>query len=164
MRIVIGSDHRGREVRDHLVSSLMQAGHDVDTIISDRDNGCDYPDVAYPVATAVANGEADRGILVCGSGIGMSIAANKVNGVRAALVHDEVGADMSRRHNNANVLCLPADMLGMRIIVRLVMTWLAAPFDGGRHARRVSKITVIEQGRDPGEMNEADISTITDTS
>ncbi len=164
MRIVIGSDHRGTEVRDHLVSSLKGAGHDIQAIDTDPDDGCDYPDVAYPVAATVADGGAERGILICGSGIGMSIAANKVNGVRAALVHDEVGADMSRRHNNANVLCLPADMLGMRIIVRLVMTWLAAPFDGGRHARRVKKIAVIEQGRDPGGMSEADISVVTDAS
>jgi ribose 5-phosphate isomerase B len=110
---------------------------------------CDYPDMAYPVATAVATGDAQRGILICGSGIGMSIAANKVKGVRAALVHDEIGAEMSRRHNDANVLCLAADLLGVRLIERIIGIWLATEFEGGRHARRVSKITAIEQGHNP---------------
>ena len=110
---------------------------------------CDYPDMAYPVAMAVSSGQAQRGILVCGSGIGMSIAANKIKGVRAALVHDEIGAEMSRRHNDANVLCLPADLLGPRVIERIVHTWLTTDFEGGRHARRVSKIVAIEKGRSP---------------
>ena len=113
------------------------------------DRTCDYPDMAYPVSTAVSTGEADRGILVCGSGIGMCIAANKVKGVRAALVHDEIGAEMSRRHNDANVLCLAADLLGARIIERIVTTWLKTDFEGGRHARRVNKIAAIEEGRSP---------------
>jgi len=94
----------------------------------------------------------ERGILICGSGIGMSIAANKVGGVRAALVHDEVSADMSRRHNNANVICLPADMLGPRIIDRIVKTWLDTPFEGGRHERRVQKIAAIERGDSPSSV------------
>ena len=148
MKIVLGSDHRGFEVREHLQRTLTAAGHEVRMITAGADTSCDYPDVAYPAAQAVACGQAERGILICGTGIGMSICANKVNGVRAALVHDEVGADMSRRHNDANVLCLPADMLGMRIIDRLVKAWLDTPFDGGRHARRVGKISGIEQGRD----------------
>jgi ribose 5-phosphate isomerase B len=105
--------------------------------------------MAYPVAMAVSSGAVDRGILVCGSGIGMSMASNKVKGVRAALVHDEVGADISRRHNDANVLCLPADMLGQQTIEQVVAKWLRTEFEGGRHARRVNKITAIEQGLDP---------------
>ena len=164
MRIVIGSDHRGKDVCDHIRTPLEQAGHEVSAVRLSPGGDSDYPDVAYPVAMAVATGEADRGILICGSGIGMSIAANKINGVRAALVHDEVGADMSRRHNNANVLCLPADLLGMRIIDRLVMAWLTTPFDGGRHARRVNKIAAIEKGCDPSQMGEDDLATVAERS
>ena len=149
MRIAIGSDHRGREVRIHLVETLKKQGHDVALMLVEDDGSCDYPDIAFPVGQAVAQREADLGILICGSGIGMCIAANKVNGVRAALVHDEIGADISRRHNDANVMCLPADMLGMRIIDRIVNTWIQTPFEGGRHARRVEKINLIERGGDP---------------
>ena len=112
---------------------------------------CDYPDMAYPVAVAVAEGRADRGILVCGSGIGMSITANKIRGIRAALVHDELGAEMSRRHNNANILCLAADLLGQSVIERIVQLWLKTEFEGGRHARRVEKIAAIENGQNPTE-------------
>src|SRR5438067_1053468 len=124
MRIALGADHRGIEVLNHLVDLLKRQGCEVRIMGACDNNSCDYPDVAYPVAKAVVTKEADRGILVCGSGIGMCMAANKVHGVRAALVHDEVGADMSRRHNDANVLCLSADMLGMRIIDRIVRGWL----------------------------------------
>lgn len=140
MKIAIGCDHRGTEVEHFLVSSLKREGHKIIDFGCPNEEASDYPDIAFPIAEAVATGEVDRGILIDGSGIGMSIAANKVKGVRAALVHDEVGADMSRRHNDANVLCLPADMLGHRIIERIVHTWLDAPFDGGRHERRMRKI------------------------
>lgn len=160
MKIAIGSDHRGTEVRTHLKQILEQGGHDVSEYLPEdaqsNGNSCDYPDVAHPLGHAVANNDVERGILICGSGIGMSIAANKVDGVRAALVHDDIGAEMSRRHNDANVLCLSADMLGMRMIDRLVEQWLTTPFEGGRHARRVAKIKAIEQGSDP--------STVTDES
>lgn len=150
MRVAIGADHRGQEVRQHLVELLKRSGHDVTVTDSPGDGrSCDYPDVAYPVSKAVADGKVDRGILVCGTGIGMCIAANKIKGVRAALIHDEIGADISRRHNDANVLCLPADMLGMRIIDRIVVTWLKAEFEGGRHARRITKVSAMEQGGDP---------------
>ncbi|RMD62319.1 MAG: RpiB/LacA/LacB family sugar-phosphate isomerase, partial [Planctomycetota bacterium] len=98
---------------------------------------------------------ADRGVLICGSGIGMCIAANKVKGVRAALVSDELSAEMSRRHNDANVLCLAADLLGDRLIERIVEIWLATPFEGGRHARRVAKIAAIERGEDPRSVQSA---------
>lgn len=162
MKIVIGSDHRGVEVRNHLDAPLREQGHEVETIAVGSNGSCDYPDVAYAVALAVAGGAADRGILICGAGIGMSIAANKIDGIRAALVHDEIGADMSRRHNNANILCLSADLLGMRIITRLVQTWLATPFDGGRHARRVNKIAAIEKGRDPSGMTEEELAEVAD--
>ena len=105
----------------------------------------DYPDAAYPVALAVASGRADLGILFCGSGIGMSIAANKVVGVLAAVVHDEITAERSRRHNNANVLCLPADLVSRREMLNIVDRWLSTGFAAGRHARRVAKIAEIER-------------------
>ena len=149
MKIALGADHRGYEVLHHLVHWLGQQEHEVVQIGPSAGKACDYPDTAWGVAKAVAEAQCDRGILVCGSGIGMSIAANKIHGVRAALVHDEIGADMSRRHNNANILCLSADMLGHRIIDRLVRTWLTTEFEGGRHARRVQKIHAIERGDDP---------------
>jgi len=155
MRIAIGSDHRGSDAAAHLHNLLREASHQV-TVFGSCDTGaCDYPDVAFPVGKAVASKQMDLGVLICGTGIGMCIAANKVPGVRAALVHDELGAELSRRHNDANVLCLSGDMLGVRIIERIVRTWLATPFEGGRHARRLEKIAAIESGRDP--------STITDS-
>ena len=151
MKVAIGADHRGSEVRAHLIELLKTQGYEVADVPTtcNNDKSCDYPDDAYRVGSAVVSGQVDMGILVCGSGIGMSIAANKVNGVRAALVHDEIGADLSRRHNDANVLCLSADMLGVRFIDKIVLTWLRTGFDGGRHARRVSKVHAIEKGEDP---------------
>lgn len=153
MRIALGADHRGREVCAHLAEMLARLSHEVEVVETPDLPICDYPDVAYAVARRVADGRADRGILVCGSGLGMSIAANKLDGIRAAPVHDEVTADMSRRHNDTNVLCLAADMLGHRIIDRIVQTWLNTPFEGGRHARRVAKINAIEQGIDPSTIS-----------
>jgi ribose 5-phosphate isomerase B len=151
MIIAVGTDHRGAAILQHLNVILEAEGCEVvePTLCSTKT--CDYPDMAYPVATAVAEGRADRGILVCGSGIGMSITANKVHGIRAALVHDELGAEMSRRHNNANILCLAADLLGQSVIERIVQLWLKTEFEGGRHARRVDKIAAIENGQNPAE-------------
>ena len=149
MIIAISADHRGSEALSRITLLLQSHGCEVLDMSACTDRMCDYPDMAYPVATAVATGQADRGILVCGTGIGMCIAANKVKGVRAALVHDEIGAEISRRHNDANVLCLPGDLLGIRIIERIITCWLKTEFEGGRHARRVNKITAIEEGRDP---------------
>ena len=147
MTIALGSDHRGADILPRITMVLKDQDCEVLTLGSCSDRTCDYPDKAFPVAQAVAEGRADLGILICGSGIGMSIAANKVPGVRAALVHDEIGAEMSRRHNNANVLCLSADLLGPRVIERIVQIWLRSEFEGGRHARRVDKITAFEQAR-----------------
>ena len=153
MKIALAADHRGYDVMLHLRSFLHQEGCEVRAWEQSGREVSDYPDVAYPVAMAVQAGAADRGILVCGSGIGMCIAANKVAGIRAALVHDEIGAEVSRRHNDANVLCLPADMLGLRIIDRIVIKWLRADFEGGRHARRIRKIAAIESGADPATID-----------
>lgn len=149
MKIAVSADHRGVSILQQMLPVIEQAGCRIINQIPCDERTCDYPDMAYPVALAVASGEADRGILICGSGIGMCIAANKVPGVRAALVHDEISAEMSRRHNDANVLCLAADLLGVRVIERIIQIWLTTEFEAGRHARRVSKITAIEQGQNP---------------
>jgi ribose 5-phosphate isomerase B len=147
MRIAVGSDHRGYEVKRRVVALLQQLGHQVIDVGPAGKDSVDYPDFAFEVANAVSQGRADRGILTCGSGIGMCIAANKVKGVRAAPCHDSITAEMSRRHNDANVLCLSADLLGEELIERMVRIWLETPFDGGRHARRVEKITRFESGQ-----------------
>ena len=147
MKIMIGSDHHGVQVRVDLSGLLRRLGHDVTDVGPDPENvqPVDYPDVAEKVAGAVSRGEADRGILICGTGIGMSIVANKFPGVRAAPVIDELTAEMSRRHNDLNVLCLSGDLLTEMMIDRLVEIWLKSEFAGGRHKRRNDKIAEIER-------------------
>lgn len=147
MKIMIGSDHHGVQVRVDLSGLLRRLGHDVTDVGPDPENvlPVDYPDVAEKVAGAVSRGEADRGILICGTGIGMSIVANKFPGVRAAPVIDELTAEMSRRHNDLNVLCLSGDLLSEVMIDRVVEIWLKSEFAGGRHKRRNDKIAKIEQ-------------------
>jgi ribose 5-phosphate isomerase B len=150
MRIVLGSDHRGFAVKQRLAATLAKNGHEVrDLGVASGDGAADYPDYAIPVAEAVANGKADRGILVCGTGFGMCIVANKVKGIRAVSCRDPIEAEMSRRHNNANVLCMSADFLGQELIDRLVHVWLTTDFEGGRHQRRVEKIASYESGATP---------------
>ena len=144
MRIAIGSDHRGFAVKQKLIELLKQLGQEVDDVGASCAESCDYPDIASVVGGKVSRHEVDRGILICGTGIGMSIAANKFPGVRAAPCHDDLSAEMSRRHNDLNVLCLSADMLGEKLIDRMVEIWLATEFEGGRHARRVEKIQQLE--------------------
>jgi ribose 5-phosphate isomerase B len=144
MRIIVGSDHRGYQVKQKIIDLLRRLGHDVLDEGTDGSTSVDYPDVAARVGSMVSNAEVDRGILICGTGIGMSIAANKFPGVRAAPCHDDLTAEMSRRHNDLNVLCLSADMLGEKLIDRMVEIWLNTPFEGGRHARRVEKIADLE--------------------
>jgi ribose 5-phosphate isomerase B len=146
MKIAIGSDHRGFTVKQRVFGLLHQIGHEVrDDGVKSGDASVDYPDFAFAVAKAVGAGTVDRGILICGTGIGMCIAANKVHGVRAACCHDLITAEMSRRHNDANVLCLSADMLGEELIDRMVRTWLTTQFEAGRHLRRVEKIVNFEK-------------------
>lgn len=154
MNIAIGADHRGVETGLGLVNRLGAQGHNVVVVHCNEGATCDYPDAAYTVGKAVASGAADRGILLCGSGIGMSIAANKIKGIRAALVGNTISAELSRRHNDANVLCLSADTLGVKAIEQIVDAWLGAEFEGGRHARRVAKIEAIERGEDPKTVGE----------
>jgi ribose 5-phosphate isomerase B len=145
MRIAVGSDHRGTSIRHKILEFVRQLGHEAVDFGSFEEGPVDYPDIAQQVAHEVGAGNSDRGILVCGTGIGMCIAANKVHGVRAAPCHDDLTAEMSRRHNDLNVLCLSADLLGEGIVHRMLEIWLATPFEGGRHARRVDKITAIER-------------------
>jgi ribose 5-phosphate isomerase B len=145
MRISIGSDHRGVNVKEKLIPLLQQLGHEVQNEGTDDNQSIDYPDIAALVGRKVSRGEVDRGILICGTGIGMAITANKFHNVRAATCYDEVTAEMSRRHNDVNVLCLSGDMLGGRRIDRMVEIWMNTPFEGGRHARRLEKINKLEQ-------------------
>src|SRR5438445_1084197 len=144
MKIAIGSDHRGYEVKRRIVTLLEQLGHETIDVGTAGSESVDYPDFAFQVAQAVSEGRVDRGVLICGTGIGMCIAANKVPGVRAAPCHDSITAEMSRLHNDANVLCLSADLLGGELLDRMVKIWLETDFEGGRHARRVDKITRFE--------------------
>jgi ribose 5-phosphate isomerase B len=154
MRIAVGCDHRGFSVRNKLVELLQRLGHEVDDVGAFSDEAVDYPDIAALVAGKVSRQQADRGILVCGTGVGMCIAANKFSHVRAAPCHDELTAEMSRRHNDANVLCLSADLLSDQHIDRMISIWLSTSFEGGRHARRVEKINSlerqVEEERHPG--------------
>jgi len=144
--IALGSDHRGFDVIDELRAHLESAGWTVIEPPRPEEEGAsvDYPDAAAEVAAAVRDGMAERGVLVCGSGIGMSIAANKVHGVRAALACDATGAEMSRRHNDANVLCMGSSVIDTAAMASLIDLWLDTPFEGGRHARRVDKIAGLE--------------------
>ncbi len=145
MKIAIGSDHRGYDAKRHLAGLLPQIGHEVLDVGPHGRDSVDYPDYAFQVAQALHDGRVERGILVCGTGIGMCIAANKVHGVRAAPCHDTITAEMSRRHNDANILCLSADLLSEELMERMVRIWLETPFEGGRHARRVDKIVRFEE-------------------
>ena len=144
MKIALGSDHRGFALKSRLVKSLSEAGHEIMDLGCASADSCDYPDFAFAVGEAVVAGAADRGILVCGSGIGMSIAANKVPGVRAALCRTVEDARMTRRHNDSNVLALSERSAGDPCTDELVRTWLDTDFEGGRHARRVDRIMSYE--------------------
>jgi ribose 5-phosphate isomerase B len=145
MKIAIACDHRGFTVKQRIVAQILDRGHEVVDFGTDNPKPCDYPDVAVPAARAVAMGQAERGILIDGSGIGMSIIANKLPGVRPAICHDELTAEISRRHNNANILCFAADLLGDELIRRIIDAWLLTPFEQGRHARRVEKVNNLER-------------------
>jgi len=144
LRIAIGSDHRGYHAKEKIKAMLSSTGHDVYDCGTDSPNSYDYPDAAYPTCKAVVEDGYDAGILLCGSGIGMSICANKIRGIRAALCHDELTAQMSRRHNDSNILCLPADLIGEELTRRIVEVWVNTEFEGGRHERRVAKIAELE--------------------
>lgn len=145
MKIAIGSDHAGYKLKEEIKKTLVEAGHEVsDCGTASADVRVDYPDWGFKTAEAVASHKAERGILICGTGIGMSIVANKVKGIRAALCHDHFTAVMSRRHNNSNVLVLGARVTGPDVAADMVNTWLTEPFEGGRHSYRIDKISAYE--------------------
>lgn len=150
MKVAVANDHRGIESKEQIKSIIEQMGHTCVDLGTDANTPADYPDMAYKAANFVSDGNADRAILVCGTGIGMCIAANKIKNIRAALCYDELNAQISRQHNDSNILCLSGDLLGSGPTLRkIVEKWLITPFDGGRHQRRVNKIKAIEEGRDP---------------
>ena len=145
MRIAIGSDHAGFAMKQMIVGLLSELGHSCEDFGCFNSNSVDYPDIARPVAEAVSKKNFDRGILVCSTGIGMSIVANKVPGIRAAVCHDTFSARRAREHNDANVLCLGEWVIGQGLMREIVTTYLSADFAGGRHARRVEKIHAMER-------------------
>lgn len=153
MKIAVGSDHAAFEHKQHVVKELRGEGHEILDLGTDSTDRCDYPDLAKPVAKAVSVGDVERGILLCGTGLGMCMSANKVHGIRAAACHDEYTTVMSRSHNDANVLCLGSRVLDRDKVMQLVHTWLDTPFDGGRHAARVGKIMDIERDECGGEQD-----------
>ncbi len=140
MKVAIGADHAGYQAKEDLKVLLRALGHQAEDVGTSSEISCDYPDYAEKVARKVAGGEADRGVLVCGTGIGMVIAANKVPGVLAAVVTDEKTADLSRRHNNSNVFCAGARVLPVVKIAEALKVWLQTPFEEGRHVKRIQKI------------------------
>ncbi len=154
MRVALGADHRGTAAIRQVADVLSREGHEIAILGDQSGQPSDYPEPAFAVGKAIAEHRADLGVLVCGTGIGMSIAANKIRGVRAAVAHDELTAQLSRSHNDSNVLCLSADLLGQRLIEKIVSTWMHTEFSGGRHARRIHKIEAIEAGKDPGSVKE----------
>jgi ribose 5-phosphate isomerase B len=147
MRLALGSDHRGYQIKSKLVTLLQADGHETLDFGTQGDSAVDYPDYALEVAARVSDGRVERGILICGTGIGMAIAANKFPNVRAASCDDEVMAEMCRRHNDVNILCLPGDLIGDRPVGDLVRIWLATEFEGGRHQRRLEKIVALEKNQ-----------------
>ena len=141
MKIAIGSDHGGFELKSFLIAKLSSLGHEVSDLGCDSDTSVDYPDFADQVCAQVLDGKAQHGILVCGTGIGMSMAANRHRGIRAALCHNEYTARLSREHNNANILCLGDRVLGKGLAESIVDVWLSSSFAGGRHQRRIDKFS-----------------------
>jgi ribose 5-phosphate isomerase B len=150
MKIAIASDHRGYHLKEKVISLLRARGHEVVDDGPATDESVDYPDFAALVASKVSSGEVDRGVLICGTGLGMAITANKFPRVRAAACVDEVTAELSRRHNDVNVLCLSGDLLSSRSTERLVEIWMTTEFEGGRHKRRLEKILDVEKSQHLG--------------
>lgn len=145
MKIAAGSDHAGLALKRQLVERLRAQGHEVNDLGTHEAQSCDYPDYAALVARAVAAGEADRGLLVCGTGQGMAMAANRVAGVRAAVCADTFTARATRAHNDANVLCIGERVVGPGLAGDIVDAFIAGPYEGGRHANRVAKIAALER-------------------
>jgi len=145
MKIVVGADHAGFKVKEQVKQLLQELGHTVIDVGTSSEEACDYPEFAEKAARKVGAGDADRAVLLCGTGIGMAMTANRVKGVLAATVHDRVTAEMSRKHNNANVFCAGAWVIPAGEIVDNLKVWLQTPFEGGRHERRVGKILKLDK-------------------
>lgn len=145
MKIAIGADHAGYRLKDEIVPVLKAMGHEMIDVGCDCSDSVDYPDYALPVCDKVVSGEAERGILICGTGIGMSIAANKTQGIRCALVHDMFSAKATREHNDTNVLAMGERVIGPGLAAEIVKIWLETPFSGGeRHQNRINKVMALE--------------------
>ncbi len=144
MRIALAADHAGFEFKSRLIEELRRLGHDVADEGTDSSKSCDYPDYAIPAARSVSEGKSDRAILVCSNGIGMGMVANRIPGVRAAVVYSERTAEMTRGHHDSNVLCLGAQQFPVEDLLKFVRVWLDAAFEGGRHARRMKKVRSLE--------------------
>lgn len=147
LKVALGADHGGYQLKEEIKSLLDSMGISYQDFGCDCDSSVDYPDYASPVAEKVASGEFDRGILICGTGIGMSIAANKVKGIRCALVHDCFTAKATREHNDSNVLAMGARVIGPGLAGEIVKIWLQTDYEGGRHQRRLDKIAALEQSQ-----------------
>lgn len=146
MKIAIGNDHAAVELKNIIKEYVESLGHEVTNFGTDTKESCNYPEYGEKVANAVAAGDFDCGILICGTGVGISIAANKVKGIRAAVCTNEFCAEMTRRHNDANILCMGGRVISEEMAVKLTDIFLNTPFDGGRHAKRIEQITAIENG------------------
>jgi len=146
MKVAIASDHAGYKMKEVIKEFLNQKGFEIEDFGSFSEESVDYPDTIKLASKAVSKGEADRGVVLCSSGIGASIVANKIKGIRAALCLDEYSAEYSRRHNDANVLALAAQRTPEKLMLKILEIWLSTDFDGGRHQRRIEKITEIERG------------------
>ena len=144
MRIAVAADHAGFEFKTRLIEELRSLGHEVADEGTDSPQSCDYPDYAIPAARSVSEGKSDRGILVCSNGIGMGMVANRIPGVRAAVVYSERTAEMTRGHHDSNVLCLGAQQFPEEDLLKFVRVWLDTDFEGGRHARRMKKVRSLE--------------------
>ena len=145
MKIAIACDHGALNLKNKIIARLQELGHEVKNFGTDTFDRCDYPDFALPAAESVASGECERGIVVCSTGIGVSIVANKVPGVRCAHCHDTYCAEFTRLHNDSNMIALGEKVVGDGYALKIVETFLSTPFEGGRHQRRVDKITAIEK-------------------
>lgn len=145
LKIAISSDHGGNNLRKEIMALLDELGFSYEDFGPQDDSSVDYPDYAKPVSEGVASGNFDKGILICGTGIGMSIAANKVKGIRCALVHDVFSAKATRCHNDSNIIAMGERVIGPGLAREIVETWLQTDFEGGRHERRIEKITALEE-------------------
>ena len=144
MKIAIACDHGGYALKEAVKAHLTEKGYEAVDFGTNSTDSCDYPDYAAPAARAVASGECEKGIVICTTGIGVSIVANKVKGIRCALCSDPLSAEMTRRHNDTNMLAMGAGIIGQNLAMDIVDTWLATEFEGGRHQRRVDKIMALE--------------------